>query len=118
MTQFRQNKIQSFAFIISTCIALALAYCFTINMNMTNSASGRNENILKSKINPNTAAVESLTRLPDIGITRAQAIINYRENYMQKNNNTVAFKTPDDLENITGIGPKTIQNLSRWLEFE
>ena len=111
------NKIQSFAFVISSLAAFCLALCFASNLS-NNTASAANINTLDNKINPNIAAMESLIRLPDIGISRAEMIIQYRENYKNENNNQVAFKKPEDLENIKGIGKKTVQNMSQWLEFE
>lgn len=55
-------------------------------------------------ININTASAEELQELPNIGLKRAQDIINYRE----KHGN---FTSVDDIIKIKGIGRKTLENL-------
>ena len=67
------------------------------------------------RINPNTASIASLVRLPGIGKARAMDIIHYRQN--QKPDQPV-FLSASDLENIRGIGPKTAAALEPWLIFE
>ena len=67
------------------------------------------------RINPNTASMASLVRLPGIGKARAMDIIHYRQN--QKLDEPV-FLSAHDLENIRGIGPKTAAALEPWLTFE
>ncbi len=48
-------------------------------------------------VNINTATLEQLDTLPDIGEKTAQAIIDYR-------NKNGAFKAIEDIQNVTGIG--------------
>ena len=67
------------------------------------------------RINPNTASVASLVRLPGVGKARAMDIIHYRQN--QKPNEPFFFSA-DDLQAIRGIGPKTAAALEPWLTFE
>lgn len=69
----------------------------------------------RQRINPNTASMASLVRLPGIGKARAMDIIHYRQN--QKPDEPV-FLSARDLENIRGIGPKTAAALEPWLTFE
>ena len=54
------------------------------------------------KININTATAEELTQLHGVGSKYATRIIVYREKYGP-------FKTPEDLMQVTGIGPKTFE---------
>lgn len=117
MTDQRQNRIQSFAFVLSASAAIVFACCFIPHIINVKSASDREFVHLNNQINPNIAELESLIRLPDIGFSRADSIIQYRDNFTE-NNNERAFKTPDDLQNIKGIGPKTVQNMSHLLKFD
>ena len=112
-----QKRIQSFAFIISICAAFCFACISSADIARSQKINDK-ETQLDNRINPNTAQIESLVRLPNIGIAKAEAIISYRENYAEKNNGKSAFKTLNDLQNVKGIGPTTAQNLSQWLKFE
>ena len=67
------------------------------------------------RINPNTASMASLVRLPGIGKARAMDIIHYRQ---KQNPNEPVFLSAQDLESIRGIGPKTAGALEPWLIFE
>src|SRR5450830_671123 len=55
-------------------------------------------------VNLNTATQAELESLKNIGPVKAQAIIDYRK----KNG---GFKTVDELNNVPGIGDKTMQSL-------
>jgi competence ComEA-like helix-hairpin-helix protein len=102
MRQASQNKIQSFAFVI-------------VGFEST---SGRCKIELDGRINPNDAPVESLVRLPGLGIGRAEAIVAYRERPGQKSGGGPAFQNGNDLQKVKGIGPTTVQNISEWLKFK
>jgi len=118
MTETGQNRIQSFAFIISIIIALCLSCTLVLNFTGFEPVAKGSEIRLESLINPNEAPLASLTRLPGIGIARAEAIIAYRRDFAETNSNRKSFKSCDDLQKINGIGPKTAQNIMQWLKFE
>jgi len=55
-------------------------------------------------IDPNVAPAVQLRRLPGVGPARARAIIEERES-------GGPFRTPSDLLRVSGIGPRTLQEL-------
>ena len=55
-------------------------------------------------ININTANEESLVLLKGIGKTRAEDIIKYR-------NENGPFKSTDEIQNVSGIGPSTFSKI-------
>ena len=63
------------------------------------------------KINPNTATFASLRRLPQIGEVKARAIITYRSSRREP-----AFTSLSDLDNVRGIGPGILSQISPHLE--
>lgn len=67
------------------------------------------------RINPNTASMASLVRLPGIGKARALDIIHFRQSQTQDG---PLFQSADDLQAIRGIGPKTAAKLEPWLTFD
>lgn len=56
------------------------------------------------KVNINTASLEELERLPGVGPSTAQSILDYRAQ-------SGRFKAVEELEEIKGIGPKKLEKL-------
>ncbi|CAN5734431.1 hypothetical protein BH24ACT22_BH24ACT22_09110 [soil metagenome] len=69
-------------------------------------AAEANEPLL---ININTADAEELDELPEVGPSTAQEIVDHR----QANG---LFRTVDDLEAVSGIGPKTLEKIKPFAE--
>lgn len=59
---------------------------------------------LDAPVDLNTAGLEELTLLSGVGPSKAQAILDYRAEHG-------AFATLDDLVNVPGIGPATLEQL-------
>ncbi|GGB28888.1 competence protein ComEA [Lentibacillus populi] len=68
----------------------------------TTAASGQADG--NGKVNLNYATQEEMETLNGIGPSKAQAIIQYREE-------NGFFQTVEDLLNVSGIGEKTVENL-------
>lgn len=60
-------------------------------------------------LNINTASAEELQTLPNIGETTAQRIINYRTQHGN-------FINVNALQNVKGIGPKTLEKLRPFVD--
>ncbi len=60
------------------------------------------------KVRINKATIAELETLPGIGPAKANAIISYREEHGP-------FKTVEDLLNISGIGPKSLEKLREFI---
>lgn len=60
------------------------------------------DNIVSDQLNINTATADQLDELPHIGPARANAIINHR-------NTQGPFQSVDDLIDVRGIGPATLE---------
>lgn len=115
MRETGQTKIQSFAFVISVFVAA----CVSLGFVSEYVGAGKNREIeLESRVNPNDAPIASLVRLPGIGVSRASAIVAYREEFGGKDGANPAFRGCSDLQKVKGIGPKTVQNIGEWLKFE
>jgi competence protein ComEA len=88
------------------------------NLGAVELNSSQPESRLQNRINPNDASIENLMRLPGLGVGRAGAIVAYRENFIKKTGKSLAFEDCNDLLRVSGIGPKTVQGIREWLEFE
>lgn len=60
-------------------------------------------------VNINTADVEKLCSIPGIGQTRAQAIVNYRQEYGR-------FETIEELMNVSGIKEGTFEKIKDYIK--
>lgn len=59
-------------------------------------------------IDLNSAAWPELSLLPGVGETRARRIVEYRIQHQP-------FRTVDELQNVSGIGPKTMDRLRPYV---
>ncbi|MFA5423301.1 MAG: helix-hairpin-helix domain-containing protein [Phycisphaerae bacterium] len=105
------EKTEGLSYILACVFMLAAAAMFSFDVIVR--ADG-DKIELQTRVNPNDAPMESLLRLPRVGIPTAEKIIAYRENFGGPG---PVFKNADDLQNIKGIGPKTVVILEKYLYF-
>lgn len=94
-------------FFFTALLALSLIFSFTpvFGAGNTKAKSSSNQAVAQvSKVNINSANIDSLTQLPGIGAKTAKKIIDYRKDNGQ-------FKSPADLLNVKGIGQKKFDKL-------
>ncbi|MBN2138701.1 MAG: helix-hairpin-helix domain-containing protein [Sedimentisphaerales bacterium] len=115
LTDENRRRIQSTGFVISVCVCVVLSGIFVVNIVGDAGICGID---LDSRINPNNAPIASLVRLPGVGLSRASAIVAYREACMAGNDRARAFEDCNDLQKVKGIGPKTAEGLADMVTFE
>jgi len=112
-TEAGVDAAQSLLYLMACIFCLALAIFFSFGViERTGEAPVAQ---LQTRINPNDAPAASLVRLPQIGITRAEKIIAYRQ---AETGDEPVFTCPDDLQKVKGIGPVIAGQLAEYLRFE
>ena len=111
----RRQQSQAVALVVGVFLGAAVAFHFVAGL--WTDAGGWAVR-LEDRVNPNTASVGSLVRLPGIGLTRATAIVAFRDAFAAEGGDGAAFRCPSDLQQIRGIGPKTVEGLAPWLRFD
>ena len=73
---------------------------------------------IEFKVDPNSAGWAELAGLPGIGEVLAKRIVEYRQEQAKASGGrTVVFRRPEDLDAVRGIGPKTVEKLTKHLRF-
>jgi hypothetical protein len=109
-----RRLLQSVGLVVCSCLSAMAAVCFAATVLVGDDVRPV---YAQERVNPNTAPVGSLIRLPGIGLTRARAIAAHRDAVRQKTDDA-AFHCPEDLQQIKGIGPKTAEGIASWLAFD
>ena len=60
---------------------------------------------LADRIDPNVADWQTLAALPALGEKRAKQVVAFRDEYVARHPGRRAFRRPDDLQLVRGIGP-------------
>jgi competence protein ComEA len=72
---------------------------------------------VEHRLDPNTAEWPELANLPDVGETLAKRIVDYRERRRKITGSPVVFGRIEDLQAVSGLGPKTTEGLAPHLRF-
>jgi len=83
----------------------------TITKKKKTNASSKSEKLLPNSININTASERELQKLPRIGPSKAQLIVEYR-------NTRGKLNSIDELLEVKGIGEKTLEKLKPFIFIE
>lgn len=78
---------------------------------------GPNAPRLLSTLDPNAAPWWELSALPRLGEATAQRIVDHRRKAAAEQPGRPVFRDARDLEDVRGIGPKTVAALSPHLRF-
>ncbi len=82
---------------------MKLLHTFLLTLILLFSASVMSAPAQAGKVNINTASAETISsNMSGIGDSKAKAIVDYRKTHGK-------FKTIQDLENVDGIGMKTVE---------
>jgi len=68
---------------------------------------------LSDRIDPNSASEAEISTIPQIGPSRAKAIVAYREGFVAQHPGELAFRSAGDLTHIKGIGTATMERCGR-----
>ena len=79
---------------------------------MTQTALG-----LPGRVNPNTATLQELTRIPHLAEGLAKKIIDYRTARQSQTADGIVFHQPGDLTQVPSLKQKTLDMLMPYLEF-
>jgi DNA uptake protein ComE-like DNA-binding protein len=112
----RLEAAQSLGFLVGAWICLILSLSFAAGALHRAARPPAGHPV--ERINPNNAPTASLVRLPGIGVTRARAIVAFRDHAREQGGHMPVFRCAEDLAQIRGIGPATIDGLRPWLQFD
>ena len=94
----------------SDALGTLYARCQGEGQGVSQPLTGIGRLLTGNPINLNRASASLLETLPQIGATRAAAIVHAREARPQGR-----FSAVEELTSIHGIGPKTLERIERWL---
>lgn len=101
------------------CLAgICVVVGFALAMDSAGAAASRAPFEIDDTVNPNRASPANLARLPSIGPARARAIVSYRDRFSGRTGQRPAFHRAEDLREVAGIGPATIDAVRPWLSFD
>ncbi len=96
--------------------AAALVYLYfrrPANLDKNPGVDVRRVELVRERIDPNTASAASLRRLPMVGQERAEAIVRYRQEH--GSTSQPAFRYAEDLQAVHGIGPEIAHRMAEFM---
>ena len=108
------TKVSMYSYLLAACAGVVCATAFTFALPTPDAKII----VPESVININTDPAPSIERLPRVGAKLAGEIVKYRAARCEATGEKEVFKNMADLDNIKGIGPKTIERLRPYIRFE
>jgi hypothetical protein len=72
---------------------------------------------LADRIDPNVASWQELAVLPQLGEKRARELVAYRDDFLSRGHDTVAFRRAEDLLKVRGFGIAMLATVRPYLMF-
>lgn len=72
---------------------------------------------LPARVDPNSATIQELARIPNVGTALASKILQYRDARKQTATDGVVFRQLSDLDPIPGVGKATLEAIGPFLQF-
>jgi len=72
---------------------------------------------IKLQLDPDTATAQALGQLPGLTVRQAKAIVQFRRTYWDQRQAGRFYRTLEDLDEVPGIGPKTLEKIREYLCF-
>ena len=115
-TPGQRGVLIAFVLILSTVLLIRVAYN---RMYVSNPPPGWAERHgeLADRLDPNVATWQELAVLPQIGEKRAREIVAFREEFVARQPNRLAFARPQDMMRVKGIGPALLETIRPHLMF-
>ena len=115
-TRSQRGVLIALTLLLYTVLLIRLA-CNRMYLSDPPPARAERYDELADRLDPNTATWRELAVLPAIGEKRAKDIVAYREQFLARQPNRLAFTAPDDLLKVKGIGVVMLQALRPYLLF-
>ncbi len=95
------KKLLVFSFVVAIVVSFA-PLLWAQEAQEPQPAQPAQEELVAEKVNINTATVEELAQLKNVGSEYAARIVEYRQEHG-------LFEKPEDIMNVKGIGEKTFE---------
>jgi DNA uptake protein ComE-like DNA-binding protein len=108
------TKLSIYSCLLAVCVGVVCAAAFALAVPAPETKSVLPESV----ININTEPASSIERLPRVGAKLAGEIVKYRDARRRTTGEKEVFKNMADLDNVKGIGIKTLDRLRPYIKFE
>lgn len=114
--RWRYHMLIAAVLLLIICIDVAVIVC---RMNHAGSIEANLSDIrqFKLQLDPNTASAEALAELPGLSIRQATAIVEFRTRHSDHSPDGRCYHSLADLDDVHGIGPKTLEKVRKYLHF-